>query len=76
MEPTRVAGSDEPAVPANLTIGDVAARAGVTAEAIRVYEREGVIPQPDRPETPRPSGGEARAAHRSPRGASVAHRRM
>jgi DNA-binding transcriptional MerR regulator len=27
-----------------LTIGELAARAGVTAEAIRYYEREGVVP--------------------------------
>lgn len=28
-----------------LTIGELAARAGVTAEAIRYYEREGVVPE-------------------------------
>lgn len=33
---------------ATLTIGDVAGQAGVTASAIRFYERVGVLPQPDR----------------------------
>ena len=31
-----------------VTIGELAARAGVTAEAIRYYEREGVLPAPVR----------------------------
>ena len=35
-------GGDE--TPHCLTIGELAERAGVTAEAIRYYEREGVIP--------------------------------
>ena len=30
------------------TIGRLAARTGCTAEAIRYYEREGVVPQPER----------------------------
>lgn len=45
MKSNRAAGSDEPAAPVSLTIGDLAARSGVTAEAIRYYEREGVIPR-------------------------------
>lgn len=31
-----------------LTIGELAARTGCTAEAIRYYEREGVVPRPTR----------------------------
>lgn len=31
-----------------LTIGELAARTGCTAEAIRYYEREGVVPRPAR----------------------------
>lgn len=31
-----------------LTIGELAARTGCTAEAIRYYEREGVVPRPER----------------------------
>lgn len=31
-----------------LSIGELAARSGCTAEAIRYYEREGVVPQPAR----------------------------
>lgn len=31
-----------------LTIGELAARTGCTAEAIRYYEREGVVPRPPR----------------------------
>lgn len=31
-----------------LSIGEVAARTGCTAEAIRYYEREGVVPRPPR----------------------------
>jgi MerR family transcriptional regulator, redox-sensitive transcriptional activator SoxR len=38
----------------NLTIGQVAERAGVNASAIRFYEREGILPQPER------SGGQRR----------------
>ena len=34
--------------PTTLTIGELAERTGVTAEAIRYYEREGVIPQASR----------------------------
>ena len=33
---------------ARITIGELAARSGVTAEAIRYYEREGVIPRATR----------------------------
>ena len=32
----------------DLTIGDVAARAGVNTSAIRYYERIGLLPQPER----------------------------
>lgn len=53
MEPKRVAESDAPAVPTNLTIGELAARTGVTAVAIRYYERERVI-------TPATRGGTGR----------------
>lgn len=35
---------DTDPVPNDLTIGELAARSGVTPEAIRYYEREGVIP--------------------------------
>jgi DNA-binding transcriptional MerR regulator len=38
------AGARETAASTELTIGELAARAGVTAEAIRYYEREGVVP--------------------------------
>ena len=31
-----------------LTIGQVAARAGINSSAVRFYEREGVLPQPQR----------------------------
>ena len=34
--------------PAELTIGEVARRAGVAASSIRYYERIGLLPQPDR----------------------------
>ena len=37
-----------PAAGAALTIGELAARTGVTAETIRYYEREGVIPPAER----------------------------
>jgi MerR family redox-sensitive transcriptional activator SoxR len=33
---------------ASLTIGEVAARAGVNTSHIRYYEREGVLPEPAR----------------------------
>ncbi len=36
------------AVPGGLSIGELAARTGCTAEAIRYYEREGVVPRPAR----------------------------
>lgn len=42
-----LAGEDR-AAPATLTIGALAARTGVTAETIRYYEREGVIPRAER----------------------------
>ncbi|GAA1389664.1 MerR family transcriptional regulator [Luteococcus peritonei] len=32
----------------SLTIGQVAARSGVSVDAIRYYEREGLLPEPDR----------------------------
>jgi len=35
-------------VDATLTIGEIAARAGVNASHIRYYERVGVLPEPDR----------------------------
>lgn len=35
---------------ANLTIGKIAAAAGVGVETIRFYEREGIIEQPSRPD--------------------------
>lgn len=38
---------------AGLTIGEVAARTGCTPEAIRYYEREGVVPAPTRAGTGR-----------------------
>lgn len=44
MDPTFANRSDDAAAPTNLTIGQLAALAGVTAEAIRYYEREGVVP--------------------------------
>ena len=56
MEAKRGAGADSAGGDVGtmrLTIGDLAARAGVTAEAIRYYEREGVIP-------PAPRGGAGR----------------
>jgi DNA-binding transcriptional MerR regulator len=34
--------------PVDMTIGDVARRAGVAASSIRYYERIGLLPQPDR----------------------------
>ncbi len=34
--------------PVQMTIGDVARRAGVAASSIRYYERIGLLPQPDR----------------------------
>lgn len=34
--------------PAPMTIGDLAGRAGVTAKAVRYYERIGLLPRPDR----------------------------
>ncbi|HEX8123097.1 MAG TPA: MerR family transcriptional regulator [Solirubrobacteraceae bacterium] len=33
---------------ASLTIGEVARRVGINASAIRYYERNGVLPEPDR----------------------------
>jgi DNA-binding transcriptional MerR regulator len=33
---------------ANLSIGEIAGRAGVNVSAIRFYEREGLLPQPER----------------------------
>lgn len=35
---------------ANLTIGKIAAAAGVGVETVRFYEREGIIEQPSRPD--------------------------
>jgi MerR family redox-sensitive transcriptional activator SoxR len=40
--------SRESVVEATLTIGEIAARAGVNTSHIRYYERVGVLPQPDR----------------------------
>jgi MerR family redox-sensitive transcriptional activator SoxR len=40
--------SRDPVVDATLTIGEVAARAGVNTSHIRYYERVGVLPQPER----------------------------
>jgi MerR family mercuric resistance operon transcriptional regulator len=40
----RAEAAGESAAHTELTIGELAARAGVTAEAIRYYEREGVVP--------------------------------
>ena len=37
-----------PAAQTGLTVGQVAERAGVTPDAIRFYEREGLIPPPER----------------------------
>ncbi|MBX9857135.1 MAG: MerR family DNA-binding protein [Gemmatimonadaceae bacterium] len=44
MDPTYANRSDDAAAPTDLTIGQLAALTGVTAEAIRYYEREGVVP--------------------------------
>lgn len=47
MSDTRKTTAPAPAaaaLAAGLTIGELAARTGVTAEAIRYYEREGVVP--------------------------------
>jgi DNA-binding transcriptional MerR regulator len=44
----RTAAGREPPQPTILTIGELAERTGVSAEAIRYYEREGVIPQASR----------------------------
>lgn len=43
-----VAADPDRAADATLTIGELAARTGVTAETIRYYEREGVIPPAER----------------------------
>jgi MerR family redox-sensitive transcriptional activator SoxR len=40
--------SRDPVVDATLTIGEVAARAGINTSHIRYYERVGVLPQPER----------------------------
>jgi DNA-binding transcriptional MerR regulator len=45
MGATRMDSND---VTAGLTIGQLASEAGVTAETIRFYEREGVIPKAER----------------------------
>lgn len=44
----RPASQGPPGTIESLTIGELAARAGVTPEAIRYYEREGVLPQAER----------------------------
>ena len=47
---------DRDASPSLLTIGQLAARAQINASAIRFYEREGLLPDPER------SGGQRRYA--------------
>lgn len=48
MQRNRAQAGPELPQPTTLTIGELAERTGVTAEAIRYYEREGVIPQASR----------------------------
>ena len=48
MSPRQKANGAVELPPTTLTIGELAAHAGVTAEAIRYYEREGVIPPASR----------------------------
>lgn len=38
-------------MPGMMTIGQLAKEAGVNVETVRFYEREGIIPQPARPQT-------------------------
>ena len=48
MHRNRTPAGRETPQPTTLTIGELAERTGVTAEAIRYYEREGVIPRASR----------------------------
>ena len=57
------ADRDAPA-DAPLTIGELAARTGVTAETIRYYEREGVIPPAERRGSGQYRRAEKRTLHR------------
>jgi Cu(I)-responsive transcriptional regulator len=48
LKKTRAPDVGDPAQPRTLSIGELAARTGVSSEAIRYYEREGVIPPASR----------------------------
>lgn len=48
MNSTSCAGTAEIKEPPNLSIGAVARRSGVAIDTIRFYEREGLLPEPQR----------------------------